>query len=135
MADTTKIYGYEVRSPYQSELLYFHNNPHVGGMAAEDGKIILNPISTLKPDEQMAVARNEAARLYMRENKLTPNFDITPEQKASFANTEYGSAQNEPHLKSTIVARILTGDPSVGAATQQQKEYASWLQSQLDLRK
>lgn len=135
MANQTKVYGYEVRSPYQSELLYFHANPHVGGMAAEDGRIILNPISTLKPDEQMAVARNEAARLYMRENKLVPNFDITPEQKAAFATTEYGSAQNEPHLKSTIAARILTGDPSVGSATQQQKEYVAWLQSQLDARK
>jgi hypothetical protein len=131
----SKIYGYEIRRPYQSELLYFHQNPHVGGMAAEDGKIILNPVSMLKPEEQMAVARNEAARLYMRENKLVPNFDITPEQKSSFANTEYGTAQNEPYLKQTVAARILTGDPSAGAVTQQQKDYATWIQTQLDARK
>jgi hypothetical protein len=135
MDATNKIYGYEIRRPYQSELLYFHSNPHVGGMAAEDGKIILNPVSMLKPEEKMAVARNEAARLYMRENKIVPNFDLTAEQKASFANTEYGSAANEPYLKSTIASRILTGDPSAGAVTQQQKDYAAWLQSQLEARK
>jgi hypothetical protein len=127
-----KVFGYEVRQPSQSELDYFRKNPQVGGMAAEDGRIILNPASKLSSEEKAAVAKNEAARLYMRENGVVPDFELTPEQKATFAGTAYGTPENESALKSTIAARILSGDPSAGNVTADQKAFANDLAKRLE---
>jgi len=127
-----KVYGYEVRNPYDSEDNFFRQNPHVSGMAAEDGKITLNPHSPLKPHEQDAVARNEAARLYMRDQKFNFDFDPTPEQQRSFDGTAYAS---DPYnMRATLLARILSGDPSAGQATPRQREWADWLKQRLEER-
>ena len=123
--------GYEIRKPYASEDKYFKENPNVAGMATEDGRIILNPYSKNKPDEQQAVARNEAMRLWMRQNKLEPKFVVTPEQLAQFKGTEYAKPENRTHLKHTIIARILSGDPSAGNVTEMQRKWAEYVSSQL----
>ena len=125
------VMGYEVRKPYSGEDKYFKENPGVAGMAAEDGRIVLNPYSKNKPEEQAAVARNEAMRLWMRDNKLEPKFNVTPEQLKSFEGTEYGKPENLLHLKHTLIARILSGDPSAGNVTEMQRKWAEYVSSQL----
>ena len=107
---------------------YFKTNPHVGGMATEDGKIIFNPHS--KNVNYDAIGANEASRLFMRQNGITPQFDITPEQAASFKGTEYES--DLPSLKQSIVGRIISGDPSAGAITPAQKEFADQIMKSLE---
>lgn len=114
MADNTYI-----REPFESELEFFRKNKGVGGMATEDGKVILNPFSSLSPAEKTSVALNESARLYLRKIGA-PSFAITDIQKSKFK--DYGS---EDDIKSTIAARILTGDPSVSDATKDQIKYVN----------
>ena len=128
-----KIFGYEIRTPFDSELDYFKKNPHVTGRAAEDGRIILNPFSDIDPAGQRIVAVNEAARLLMRENKIKPDFDVTDEQKTAFKGTPY--EDNEDALKETILARAVSGDSSAGKLTPRQKEWASLVGAQLRARK
>ena len=123
------VYGYAVRRPYKSEDTYFALNPNVTGMAAEDGRIVLNPYSGLKYEQQLGVAKNEAIRLFMRENKIDPQFKVTPEQMKSFEGTAYGT--NEPALRQTLVSRILTNDPSAGSVTDEQKKVARGIMQKL----
>ena len=113
---TEKTY---IRDPFESELNFFRKNKNVGGMATEDGKVILNPFSSLSSAEKEAVALNESARLYMRKIGA-PSFLITDAQKNKFK--EYGS---EDDIKSTIAARILSNDPSVSNATDEQIKYVN----------
>lgn len=122
------IYGYQIRKPFAGEDKFFKNRPEVGGMAAEDGKIVLNPYSSLKEQEKMQVAKNEAIRLWMRDNKPELPFDVTKEQAKAFSGTEYGS--NPQALKETIVARVLTGDPSA-MATPEQQSFANKLMDKI----
>lgn len=127
------VYGYKIREPYMGELDYFQTNPSVTGMATQDGAIILNPFSNLKNSERKAVLVNEAARLYMRENDIIPDFEITPEQRNQFTNTPY--AKDELLLKRTIAARILSGDPSAGEITLEQRRWVEHLQKGLKTHK
>jgi hypothetical protein len=115
---------YEERKPYKSEDVFFKSRPEVAGMAAEDDRIVMNPYSNLNKQQQDAVRRNEAYRIYMRQNKITPDFEITDEQSKFFKNTEY--ANNPKALKQTIAARILTGDNSI-TPTDKQKQWAKEL--------
>ena len=117
----SQVLGYPVRQElYAGEDEYFKNNPATTGMAADDNTIILNPYSKLKPEEQEQVAVNEAIRLHMREAKIAPKIEVTPEQEKFFEGTPYQDAQTEK--RQTIIARILTGDPSIKATPAQQKE-------------
>jgi hypothetical protein len=116
-----QVYGYPVREQlFGGESEFFRANPTVTGMAAEDGQIILNPYSTLQPQEREAVARNEAIRLHMRDRNIVPQIDVTPEQEAFFRGTAYETADAEK--RQTIIARILSGDPSVKSTPEQQRE-------------
>jgi hypothetical protein len=89
-------------------------------MAAEDNKIILNPYSKLSASEKAAVAKNEAYRIYMRQKNINPSFQVTPEQEAMFKGTAY--ANDNKAMKQTIIARILSGDPSAKATPEQAAE-------------
>ncbi len=127
MDNLVKMYG--IRKPYESEINFFKDRPEVGGMATEDNKIILNPFSTLSPSERSAVARNEAIRLYMRQNEIAPEFDLTKSQQKMFMGTEY---EKDPvSAKQSILARILSGDPSAKDATLDQTLEAQRLQEQI----
>ena len=88
MADFDKaVYGVGLRDVYPGEDTYFKDNPHVGGMAAEDDRIILNPYSKLSEKEKQAVMMNEAARVHMRRGMIeAPRYDLSPEQSKAFAN-------------------------------------------------
>ncbi len=126
------VFGYAVRQPYQSEDAFFLLNPNTTGMAAEDGRIVLNPYSGLKYEQQLAVAKNEAIRLFMRESQIDPQFKVTSEQMKSFQGTAY--ATNEPALRQTLVSRILTNDPSAGNVTDEQRKAAQSIMQQLNAR-
>jgi len=112
--------GYSVREPYDSENQYFYQNQHVGGMAGEDGRVVLNPFSPLSPQERAAVALNEAYRLHMRETNYKPTSSVAPDQAGQFAGTAYG--QNGNALRQTLLARLLSGDPSAKATKEQKSE-------------
>ena len=113
------------RDPEEGELEFFKKRPEVAGMATEDNKIILNPFSKNSPAEQQAVAQNEALRLFMRQQGTNPEFKLTDEQKEFFKGTEY--AKDQSAAKQTILARILTGDPSAKNATPEQLKAAQEL--------
>ena len=116
--------GYKRRSNlYPGEDTYFKANPHVAGMAAETGDVILNPYSPPGVNHD-SVAKNEALRLYMRENGINPDFAVTPQQRQQFVGTAYGADDNA--LRQTIAARIYSGDPSANA-TDEQKSYTDSL--------
>jgi hypothetical protein len=126
------VYGIGMREPYESELEYFKNNPNVAGMAAEDDKIILNPYSKLKPQEQESVKLNEAARVHMRRKMLpSPRYALTPEQEKAFST--YGTG-NIDDIRQTLAARILSGDPSALTPTPEQLEYVKQLRQFMGVR-
>jgi hypothetical protein len=118
--------GVKKRAPYESENAFFRSNPHVAGMATEDNKVALNPFSGLGPEQQDAVALNESARVWMRKPDWQPSFDITPEQSAQFGS--YGSPTDQ---RSTIAARLISGDTSSGMPTQNQLEFSQRLASEM----
>ena len=115
------------REPYTSEVDYFKQNPGTAGMATEDNRVIVNPYSNLSEIERKALIKNETSRVFMRNNERErPLFSITPEQRNAFKN--YGSEQD---IRETIAARILSGDPSAGAATKEQMAFASNLERKM----
>lgn len=127
MDELIKYFG--TRSPYEGEVKYFQSNPTVAGMATEDNKIILNPFSQNSPEEQQAVARNEAIRLFLKQQEYSPEFDLTKRQQEFFKGSEY--EKNPEEAKKSIIARILTGDPSVGVLSKEQQQEAALIQKQI----
>ena len=122
-------YNFPERDLYEGEDEYFRNNPHVGGMAAEDNYIIINPYSKLNDEERDAIRRNESARLAMRNGHPRPEFNLTPEQKEAFKNY----SQDEQDQKETLVGRVISGDPSAGEITPEQQQYANQLSKLIKL--
>lgn len=120
-----------MRKPYAAELKFFKERPEVAGMATEDNKIILNPFSKNSPEEQQAVARNEALRLYMKMGNVEPDFELTKDQQSFFKGTEY--EEDPVNARRTTLARILTGDPSAGTITSEQSQFADKFLSQIGL--
>lgn len=125
------IHGFEIRKPFAGEDSFFKSRKDVAGMAAEDGKIVLNPYSQNTTEQQKAVARNEAARLWMRQQNIDPKFNVTNEQAKAFAGTDYGKPENSLHLKHTLIARWLTGDKSAPPQTEMQKKWTDWIAKKL----
>jgi hypothetical protein len=125
------IAGVGVREPFASEDAFFKKHPEVGGMATSDNKIILNPHSSLSDDEKEAVGTNEAARVHMRmSKKFKPDFDLTEEQEGNLRGTTYSKASAQDR-KSTIAARILSGDPSGGKPTLEQLDFVGRLKDKM----
>lgn len=83
-------------------------------------KIVINPEVFQDNREALAVAWNEALRIWMEENKFNPGFEVTDKQREFFADTAYSA--DELMLKRTIVARIITHDTSVSDITPEQNE-------------
>jgi hypothetical protein len=129
MADS--VYGYDLRPPHPGEDAFFRRNLNVGGMAAEDGRITLNPHSSLTGPERQAVARNEAVRLHQRDLGIRYTFPLTDAQKASFAGGPYASGGQA--AQQTVVARALSGDPSAGELTDDQRAAAAMTQAHIDM--
>ena len=115
---------------YDGEDVYFKANPHVTGMAAEDGHVILNPYSSLNDDQKGAVYLNEASRLHMRSNG-TPSFNLTDEQAKFLNSNTYKDASDEDR-RATVLARIISGDSSVGTPTDEQVMEAESVKRAMD---
>ena len=119
---------YPVVQPDKETLDYFKKNPNNRGMAVGAGlngydgdrRVMVNPYSGLTPKETEGLIENERIRLFIDETKPQLKFEPTIEQIKSFKGTEYGKPENLDRLKQTIVARILTGDSSVGDVTPEQ---------------
>lgn len=124
------VYGYAVRPPFPGEEAMFRRRPEVAGMAGEDGWITVNPHSPPGVNRQ-AVVKNEAIRLFQRDNGLSYNFPLTESQRNFLAKTEYGADPSA--ARETIVARILTGDPSAGDVTPDQRAAAAMTQAFIDM--
>ena len=121
-----KYFGYPTRVPYKTEDEWFQTHQDTAGMASfEDGSIVLNPYSKGEINFD-AVATNEAVRLWLRENKIEPYFDLTKEQ-VDFFNTTEGYRDNPSAMKESILGRIISQDPSAGEFTIQQKKFADWV--------
>lgn len=120
-----------LRRPYPSELDFFQKNPKVTGMATEDNRVIINPYSTLNENEQQALVDNESARILIRTGKIKkPDFSVTKEQQKFLDSTTYKDASEEDR-RATIAARLLTGDPTAGVATKEQKAYVDMLRKMM----
>jgi len=116
------LWGYATRRAYPSEMEFFKQNPNVTGMATEDGRIILNHLAGLSPEQMLAVAQNEAVRLYLRQNPTPLAFAMTPSQVGKFTGTPY--AADPDAMRATIMGRLISGDPSAQDATQEQQAAA-----------
>jgi hypothetical protein len=115
--------GYSLREPNQEEVLWFKENPSITGYASDDGCIVVNPYNTLNNDEIEWVCINEALRLFMRDQKIKPRIRLTKKQIKFFIGTAYEG--NLVEAKQTIVARIITGDPSAQDITPTQRMAAN----------
>jgi hypothetical protein len=114
---------YADRQPFASENEFFAANPHVGGMAAEDNRVAMNPFSPLGWAGRDAVRQNELARLLMRNDpQFKPDFSLTPEQTNFLDSNSYSTAQPDDR-RETIAARHYSGDPSGGAITTEQQKF------------
>jgi hypothetical protein len=115
---------YPLRRPYPSEEQFFSGRPEVAGYAADDGQVVLNPYSGLGPEQRRAVHTNEAARLHMTQGGVRSLFDfpLTAGQQRFFAPMEYG--MDPQAARHTVVARIISGDPSAGPYTPEQRAAA-----------
>jgi hypothetical protein len=113
-------FGVYQRDPYDSEKEFFINNRNVGGYAADDDAIVLNPYSIHSPQEKEAIAKNEALRVLLRSSEIQPSFVLTPQQMQQFQSY----SPNPQDIQHTIFARIITGDPSAQATESQRKHAA-----------
>ncbi len=118
------------RPLYDSEHAYFKENPHVGGMATEDNKVVINPYSKLTDKEKDAVRLNEASRIFLRTAGV-PKFKLGEDQEKFLNSNEYAKASDDDR-RATILARHLSGDPSAGAMTPEQEAHVKWLRTSLD---
>ena len=123
----SSIWGIPQRKATDSERQFFLQNIKVGGYASPDNNIVLNPFAPLLPDEQNAVAHNEAIRVLLRQNPdIKPKFNFTDQQNQQFANY----SPNKQDQYNTVFARLITNDPSANG-TAEQKQYANQLFSNL----
>jgi len=123
------------RDPHPSEVEWFRSNPTVGGYAAPDDKVVINPITALSPEEIQALIENESARIFMRQNyaarPTTQSFPLT-ERQQRLPYPESAPPREPQHaLRSTVAARMLSGDPSAGDATQAQGRFLEELRARM----
>jgi len=119
------VWGFPIRKKlFPGEDEYFKKNLSTTGMAAEDGAIILNPYAKLSDEERTAVTQNEAARLFMMQNKIVPGFKVTDEQMKYFSGTPYEGDLDA--IKQSIVGRIISKDPSI-VPTEDQETFGKLL--------
>ena len=121
--------GVPLREPWPPEEEFLRGRPDVAGLASDDGAVVINPYCLLSEGEMEAVALNEAARVVMsKRTDLRPNFALTPEQEAAFAN--YGPQEA---VKATVAARILSGDPSALIPTAEQTAFVKRLAREMGI--
>ena len=68
-------FGVQERKPSESERAFFLRTG-IPGYAADDGRVVMNP-SDLKGVNKAAVRKNEAARIFLRNNPDFLDFELT----------------------------------------------------------
>lgn len=116
-------FGYQQREANQEESEWFEANANISGYASDDGYIVINPFSNLSKKELEGVCINEAIRLFMREHEISPKIQLTQLQTDFFKGTAYEGMPDA--AKQTIIARIISGDPSALDYTTHQKKVAN----------
>jgi hypothetical protein len=116
-------FGYSLRRANKEETLWFEANRNISGYASNDRFIVISPFSTLNEKEIEGVCVNEAIRLFMWEHQINPQIELTQKQINYFKGTAYENKDNES--KQTIIARIISGDPSALDYTDNQKNVAN----------
>ena len=120
---------------YPGEHEYFGSHPKTRAMAADDNRVILNPYAGLTDNARQSLVQNEMARILMRTGQVPrPAYQLTPEQQAALAQTEYAGAPEQAR-RETIAARLLAGDPSGGMPSGDQKAFVGALARMLMERK
>ena len=116
--------GVPIRPPYESENNFFSSAPHVAGYASPDGAVVLNPYSTIGDAGRRSVAINEGVRQQLRgmPDGIRPNVELTQAQRQSFLGSY---SPNPQDISDTVIARILSADPSVGEISPEQYAQAS----------
>jgi hypothetical protein len=126
----------ERKELYPGEEKLFRERPDVGGMAAEDNKVIINPWSPLSDEQKDYVRINETSRLWMRnmEESERPHMRIRRSQKKLFSTIQNGKPYSDDpqDIRETIIARVITGDESAGKTTRKQRKYAERLKSKIE---
>ena len=120
--------GVPLREPWPDENRFFRSRPDVSGLAADDDSVVINPYVALTEAQSSAVALNEAARVVMRRAHLRPQFALTDDQRAAFAN--YGTVED---IRATIAARVLSGDPTALVPTDEQIAFVCRLADEMGL--
>ncbi len=120
------------RDPNPTELEWFRANPNIGGYAAPDDMIVVNPYNRLTPRENEALIRNESARIFMRRNpSARPSFSLTEEQAQMPYPAYDPPSRPEQSIRETVAGRMLSGDPSAGAVTDEQKLFLEELRARM----
>lgn len=115
-------FGYFLRKATQEEERWFRVNQNVSGYASDDGRIVANPFSMLSEKELEGVCINEAIRLFMREHQINPKIELTKMQIDFFKGTAYEGRVDA--ARQSVIARIISGDPSALDYTAHQKKVA-----------
>lgn len=117
---------YPLAEPTQGERQFFAANPQVAGYAAPPTAVQPKRVVVLNPSSPPAwgptVHANEGIRHWLWESGTQPQFEVTPTQKVlmgGYQNKAY--SQNPDAAKQTIVARLLTADPSLSPYTAEQR--------------
>lgn len=130
MREQTKMIEINLRKPFPAELIWFSREMTVAGYCTEDEQIVLNPYLNLSRPQLASVLRNEAVRIFMRKLCLRPDIDLHHDQIAAFTGTPY--EHDIDALRETIIARVVSRDPSAGNVTEKQIGYASALSAVFD---
>jgi hypothetical protein len=121
---------------YPGEDTYFKDHPEVGGMAAEDNSVILNPYSKLNDAQRGSIVKNETARLWMRNSPQSerPSMRLRGSQRKAFDTIANGKpySQDTQDIRETIIARVVSGDTSAGKTTRKQRKYAQELSKKIE---
>ncbi len=116
-------FGYQIRKPFDEEKKWFFKNLHIAAYASDDFFIVINPYTKLNQTEINSVCINEGLRLFMREKNIVPKISLTKKQKEFFMNTPYEGKKVE--IRQTIIARIISKDPSAQNFTKKQFKVAN----------
>lgn len=107
------------RSADPSEDNFLRQNPNVSGYAADDGRVVLSPYSSLSDDQKQSVALNEAARHTQWNQGVLHSFPLTSEQEKFFERSPYASQPQQ--ARHSVVARLISDDQSAAPYTDAQK--------------
>jgi hypothetical protein len=116
------------RKPYPSEYQFFFQNAGVPGYAAPDNQVVFNPFTMMDPRMKQAIMANELARIAMRQGLIPPyRGGLTKQQTQTMNTTPYYQTASHQDRVNTVLARLLSGDPSAGKGSKKQREYVDRL--------